>query len=78
MGMKPRKRIYVVHLQNKTDIQDDDAIRVKAINRLDAKRIASQHISERFYIGEAFTIPEFREWDSYWASLIAGQEPLTA
>lgn len=43
--------IWYIHLQNKTDRRDDEAIKVDAPDRTKALTVARQHCGTRFTVG---------------------------
>lgn len=72
--MKSKKQgrliTYVVWLHNKVDDRDDEPQRIKARSKEDAKKSMSMYESHRFYIGEAYTLPEFYKRHPDWKGLI--------
>lgn len=76
MGMKARNRYFIIWCSNRTDCQDDEPIKIKAKNRTEALKEAKSYVSSRFFIDQAYTLSEFREFDPWWASVFHGQKAL--
>jgi len=51
---KRNKKVWLVELKNKTDRQDNEAVKVKAYSSEDARKVANQLVDTfRFYVGDA-------------------------
>lgn len=72
MGMKARKRTWVVWLENLCDPRDDEPLRVKARNIMEAEQAAWEVIRHRgrFALGSVHTLQEFYRWYPEWKGLV--------
>lgn len=72
-----RKRMYYVHLHNKTDHRDDDVVKVEAISPAKALEIAREGCEARFYAGldDVMSAATFRARSPGWYRLIASSSP---
>jgi len=76
MGLKPRKRYFIVWLSNTTDHRDDEPIKVKAMDKEEARTIGGQHTRGRFTVDRVYTLGEFRSADPWWASIFTKQKAI--
>ncbi len=72
--VKARNRYWIVWLNNTTDCQDDEPVKVRAKTREEAGHIAYDHKKPRFCVGNVYTLKEFREWEPWWSSVLRKQK----
>jgi hypothetical protein len=67
--------VFYVELQNHVDRRDDNVVKIKAKNTIDAREAARHHTRGRFTIGRVMRTPELKRWDYEWWQLLRSRKP---